>query len=117
MWAQAWLAPPAEGLFLHQRSHSSEGQSRSSAEPGGCSPAGPPPVCAQERNYQQRKEAERQRRAMFDAALADFKAGKLEDALITFGEPVDSPCTLDGGGPCACSQPLPGSGGGGLALY
>lgn len=33
----------------------------------------------QERNYLAKKEQERQRRAQFDAALAKFKAGKVEE--------------------------------------
>eukprot|EP00887_Chlorella_sp_A99_P002542 scaffold6.g2542.t1 len=36
------------------------------------------------RNYEVRKETEAKRRGMFDAALADFRRGKVEQALITF---------------------------------
>lgn len=38
----------------------------------------------QQRNYIGRKEAERQRRELFDDALTKFRAGKIEDALIDF---------------------------------
>ncbi|GAB4815855.1 hypothetical protein N2152v2_002901 [Parachlorella kessleri] len=38
----------------------------------------------QERNYAARREAERTRRALFDEALAKFKKGKIEEALIDF---------------------------------
>jgi hypothetical protein len=38
----------------------------------------------QERNYIARKEAERERREMFDDALTKFKSGKTEEALIDF---------------------------------
>lgn len=38
----------------------------------------------QARNYVSRKEAERKRRELFDEALAKFRSGKVEDALIDF---------------------------------
>lgn len=38
----------------------------------------------QERNYIARKEAERERRELFDDALAKFKSKKIEEALIDF---------------------------------
>lgn len=38
----------------------------------------------QERNYIGKKEAERRRRELFDEALATFRAGKTEEALISF---------------------------------
>lgn len=42
----------------------------------------PPAACVQERNYIARKEAERQRREMFDDALAKFKKGKVEEVGV-----------------------------------
>lgn len=38
----------------------------------------------QARNYVSRKEAERERRELFDDALAKFRSGKVEEALIDF---------------------------------
>lgn len=38
----------------------------------------------QAKNYNARKEAERERRELFDEALKKFKAGKIEDSLIDF---------------------------------
>ncbi|MEW5299906.1 MAG: hypothetical protein WDW36_002876 [Sanguina aurantia] len=38
----------------------------------------------QERNYIQKRENERKRRELFDDALAKFKSGKVEDALVEF---------------------------------
>jgi len=38
----------------------------------------------QERNYLTKKEAERKRRELFDESLAMFRAGKTEEALISF---------------------------------
>lgn len=38
----------------------------------------------QERNYIARKEAERERRQLFDDALSKFRGGKVEEALIDF---------------------------------
>jgi len=42
----------------------------------------------QTRNYIMRKELERKRREMFDDALAKFRSGKAEEALITFNEVI-----------------------------
>jgi len=42
----------------------------------------------QQRNYISKKEAERKRREIFDDAMAKFKTGKIEDALIDFEEVI-----------------------------
>ena len=70
--ALAWLHGPAlRPLAAHWRRLSS-----SSSSPL------PSPAPPQARNYQKRKEAEAQRRAMFDAALAKFKGGKVEEVGV-----------------------------------
>lgn len=42
----------------------------------------------QQRNYVSKKEAERKRREVFDDAMAKFKGGKIEEALIDFEEVI-----------------------------
>lgn len=53
-----------------------------------------PCLASQARNYVARKEAEAKRRQLFDEALRDFKGGKVEQALITFGACSDAEVVL-----------------------